>query len=173
MTRAHSALLATTLGVIAASAGCAPADQGESYLEMSDVGAYTEYVHPLLEGTCATLDCHGSRGRPLRLYSTTGLRIRDDLRTPAGVPEIPATDEELAANVRSIDAVDQDEVDVDARFVLSKPISDTGGGIHHHGGQIWYGRDDVAYRCVRAWLTGSIDVDACAEAKVRDALPPP
>lgn len=173
MSESRTTLLATML-LLWASPGCTPIDQYETAVESSDVATYTEYVHPLLEGTCATLDCHGSEGRPLRLYSATGLRIRADLRTPPGAPLIDATDEELAANVLSIDAVDDGEPDVDRHFVLEKPLSSTGGGLHHYGGQIWTGRDDPAYRCVRSWLAGgAIDTAACATAAARDGLPPP
>lgn len=152
--------------------GC-PAPRGETLEPMSDVRAYETYIHPIFEGSCATLDCHGDEGRPLRLYSETGLRIRDDLRTPPGVPTMPIVEEELAANVASIDAVDADQPNVDMRFLLLKPLSNTAGGLHHYGGRIWSGPDDVAYQCVRGWLLNTIFVDACAAAAARDALPPP
>ncbi len=157
--------------VLVAGVGCAPT-QGEIGLPIDDVALYASHVHPLFEGSCATLDCHGAAGRPLRLYSETGLRVADALRTAPGLPLTPLTEEELIANVQSIAAVDATETSVDARVVLLKPLSNTGGGIHHFGGQIWSGTDDVAYRCVRSWMMHAIDDVACAAAAARDSLPP-
>lgn len=172
MRSARRFVLAATLCALAAGPGCAPLPQGEVGYAVPDLELYKAYVHPLFEGSCATLDCHGDPGRPLRLYSATGLRIRGDLRAAPGMTMTELTDEELADNVQSIAAIDVDEPDVDARFLLLKPLSNTGGGIHHYGGQIWSGTDDVAYRCVHGWLLGTVDVDACAAARVRDGLPP-
>lgn len=173
MSFARFQLAVAAFCVLVSSAACVPEAQGEVGLAMSDVALYGAYVHPLFEGSCASLDCHGDPGRPLRLYAETGLRIRDDLRTPPGAALTAITEEELAANVSSIAAVDADAYDVDERFVLLKPLSDIGGGIHHFGGRIWAGPNDVAYRCVRSWLVNAIDDAACVEAAARDALPPP
>src|SRR5206468_7723502 len=40
--------------------------------------AFETFVSPFLERKCATLDCHGQVGRPLRLYSGRGLRLPAD-----------------------------------------------------------------------------------------------
>jgi hypothetical protein len=172
MKRQRRAMLSGLALLLAVIAGCAPT-QGEIGLPIDDIALYTSHVHPLLEGSCATLDCHGAPGRPLRLYSETGLRIADSLRTAPGLPLTPLTEEEFIANVQSIAAVDATETDVDARVVLLKPLSNTGGGIHHFGGQIWSGPEDVAYRCVRSWMLNAIDDAACGAAAARDSLPPP
>jgi hypothetical protein len=167
--------LATTLG--GATPGCAPPEQSESTLPVREIATYAEHVHPLLEASCATLDCHGQNGRPLRLYSETGLRLRDDLRGQPQDPTMPVTGEELLANVLSIAAVDGDvdvtSANVDSTMMLRKPLSSAGSGVHHEGRQLWSSRSDVAYVCVRSWLLGTVDADTCAEAKARDALPPP
>lgn len=153
------------IAVLVSCIGCAPA-QSAVENDSGDVANYEQYVHPLLEGSCATLDCHGNPGRPLRLYAETGLRIADDLRGPGQDPTMPITDDELAANVASIVGIGRD-------MVLFKPLSNTGGGIHHKGGQVWSGTDDDAYRCVRSWFKDSIKTEACANAAAEYALPPP
>ncbi|MGE0787525.1 MAG: hypothetical protein AB7S26_17760 [Sandaracinaceae bacterium] len=163
--------IAVVGGALALLVGC-PAPQGASLQPLPDA-RYATYIHPLFEGSCATLDCHGDEGRPLRLYSETGLRITDDLRTAPGEPTIPVTAEELVDNVHAIAIVDVDHPIVEERFLLLKPLSNVGGGVHHYGGRIWTGVDDPAYRCVRSWLEGAIDAPACDEAVARDGLPPP
>ena len=53
-------------------------------------------VNGFLAARCATLDCHGQLGRPLRLFSESGLRIVDDAGDyPGGAP---ATSTEIFAN---------------------------------------------------------------------------
>ena len=169
LSRLRSAAIA--LAALFLATGC-PTPQGESGVLELDVGQYEAYVHPVFEGSCATLDCHGDEGRPLRLYSETGLRIRDDLRAPVGRPTIPITPEELAGNVQAIRAVDVERPIPETRFLVLKPLSNVEDGIHHYGGRIWTGTDDPAYRCVLSWLYHALDTDACAAAAARDGLPP-
>ena len=46
---------------------------------------YVDYVSPVLEKRCGTLDCHGQLGRPLKFYSQNGLRLftEDEFNDPA------------------------------------------------------------------------------------------
>lgn len=133
------------------------------------VATYATEVHPILEGSCAMLDCHGMPGRPLRLYAETGLRARDDLR------DTPITGAELEANVMSLLAVDPGAA-IGETILLRKPLAARAGGYHHLGEDIWPSRDDPAYRCLAAWLAGTTSdpaaAAACAEARARDAVPP-
>ena len=53
-------------------------------------------VNDLLANRCGTLDCHGQVGRPLRIYSRTGLRILDDAaNVPGGIVD-PKVDVQVA-----------------------------------------------------------------------------
>jgi len=145
-------------------AGCA--GQGDPVvLPAADVTAYTASVHPIMEARCATLDCHGDPGRPLRLYAETGLRASDDLR---GQPIDP---DELDADARALIAVDPDPVGRPS-LILSKPLA---GIVDHVGGDQWDTASDPQYVCVAGWLEGRIDeatiAAACAEAAGQVQLP--
>jgi hypothetical protein len=134
-------------------------------LPAPDVAGYQASVHPIMEGRCATLDCHGDLGRPLRLYAETGLRAADELR------DQPFTAEEADANARALIAVDPDP-DGRPSLVLTKPLAGTVG---HEGGDQWADTGEPQYLCVAGWLDGRLDdadvIDACATAAAEVALP--
>ena len=136
-----------------------------------DVGAYARDVHPIFEARCATLDCHGSFDRPLRIFAETGLRASDALRDVQS--PIPITPEELASNVAAAEAVDGAPVAPDDSIILQKPL----GLMKHTGGIVWATPDDPQAACVRGWLAGASDdpdvASACAIAATQVALPPP
>lgn len=150
--------------VLGACSGPAP---GVASARSLDVDAYRTDVHAVLEPRCATLDCHGDAGRPMRLYAETGLRRTAELR----LSDAPLSDEEGLLNVEAIAGVDP-EVPVDESRVLLKPLAPSAGGMHHRGRAIWLTRDDDAYVCVSAWLAGTLD-DSDREACTRAANEPP
>ena len=153
MTRALLALLAC--------AACTGTN-GVAPVASADLAGYASSVHPILEARCATLDCHGDPGRPLRLYAETGLRAADLLRGQ------PITMDELVANVRALEGVDPG-VPADASIVMAKPL----GRIDHVGGVVWADPGAAQPTCVRGWLAGSLDAAACRTADAEVALPPP
>ncbi len=139
---------------------CAADAQGEVSIASGDATTYGQDVHPFAEVTCATLDCHGDPSRPLRLYAETGLRLRAELR----LADLPITVEELAHNAEALVAIDPDPPSIDAHVALTKPLAVREGGLHHVGADLWPSRGHPAYRCLRAWLEGGRDPDACASA---------
>jgi hypothetical protein len=128
-----------------------------------DPAAYAASVHPIMEARCATLDCHGDLRRSLRLYSETGLRLRDDLR------DQPLTPAELAGNVSSLAGVDPEG---QGRLIMEKALADE---VHHVGGDQWQSTGEPQAACVLAWLEGRSDEPAaqtaCALAGDEVALP--
>ena len=120
------------------------------------------YVQPVLEAGCASLDCHGNSGRPLRLYGLFGLRLDVALRGEA------ASADELAANMRSIAGLDPGAAQVEDHLLLLKPLERDAGGLHHIGGDLWASQSAAAYRCLHSWLReGSSDAASqtiCMEA---------
>ncbi len=163
MTRASSTLLCVLLAV-----GCTPAPIAEERVGGLDVTAYVEEVHPVVRFSCASLDCHGVAGRPLRLYAEEGLRMRGDLRGT------PLSGEEARWNVAAFAGVDPGAASPEASLSLAKPVA---GEITHAGGDVWPSRSDPGYRCVRAWLAGESaraeNVAACTEARIAvDPYPP-
>lgn len=149
---------------------CAPPEQGELAIVVGDAEAYATEVHPVLEASCATLDCHGDPDRPLRLFAETGLRASDDLRG------LPITEQELEQNLRSLAAVDPGAPTVDESLVLLEPLAPEAGGVHHVGGDLWPSTTDPSYLCVRAHLAGQSTMPearaACAAAWDDVGLPP-
>lgn len=151
---------------LAALGGCVETGHEET-LVLGDEAAYVSDVQPILEARCASLDCHGADGRPLRLYAETGRRLRDDLR---GQPLAP---EEVQANLRALAAIDPGAAP-DENLIITKPLA---GGVGHKGGDEWLDENEPQVVCVRGWLAGqSGDADvmaACATAKQQVMLPPP
>lgn len=158
------------LALTAALTGCGHADQDVEPVDVLAADAYARDVHPIFEARCATLDCHGVTGRPLRLFAETGLRLRDELR------DLPITDEELLANLQAAEAIDPG-VEPERHMILRKPLAEAAGGVEHEGGELWLSRDEPQAACILAWLSGRSDDpaarDACAAAADQVALPPP
>jgi hypothetical protein len=122
-----------------------------------DRAAYGADVEPVLAARCATLDCHGDPGRPLRLYSTTGLRADDSLRgRDAGL-----TDDEIDDNIAAIAAVDPG-APAEAHLLVRKPLAEIG----HEGGRVWASRSEAQVVCVQGWLGGKSLEPAVAAACV-------
>lgn len=141
-----SARLALVL-VLAGAAACAIDDQAQLELELpGTLPDYAAHVQPVLEAGCASLDCHGDAGRPLRLYATNGLRLDASLRGG------PPTDDELAANMRLLTGLDPEVTDLESHLILLKPLAVAAGGVHHVGGDLWPDQRDPAYRCLHSWL---------------------
>lgn len=126
---------------------CAP-DVGTMMIDAPDVAAYPT-MQPYLEARCATLDCHGDEGRPLRLYAETGLRIDGVAR------DTPLTSDELEANAWSLFGVDAAQRS-DAHLSYLKPLAESEGGMAHVGGDVLALDSDEA-RCVLGWLSGVTD----------------
>lgn len=148
-----------------ALAGCvAPADPAT--LPRYDVDFYMAHVDPIARWSCASLECHGVDGRPLRLYAEDGLRAGDEL---VGRPLTRAEAEE---NALAFAAVDPEPRTVDEHIALTKPLAVEAGGMEHEGDPLWPSRTDPSYRCLREWLAGAPSAAACDEA-ARLVVPPP
>jgi hypothetical protein len=135
---------------------------------------YKQYVDPYLARRCATLDCHGQVGRPLRLYSQLGLRQSDagviDPIDVTGFRGEPTTDAEKHANYEAVVGLQPE--------VMAQVAADLGAGsdrlllllkpqmlIPHKGGKIinqGQGNDNdtdpttLGYDCINTWLGGGV-----------------
>jgi hypothetical protein len=148
-------VILSALGV----AGCV-GDGEPVRLPVRDAAVYVASVHPILEVRCGSLDCHGREGRPLRLYTRTGLRLAGLARTSDLSPA------EVEDNIASLGAVDPDGMGLD-NLNLTKPLI---GRIAHVGGDIWLDPADPEVVCLSTWLDGSADSAACSAAL--SGLPP-
>lgn len=135
----------------AALAACSVADQEELAQVERDPVAFAADIQAFVGPGCASIDCHGDRGRPLRLYAEFGWRAAPQLRGT------PITAEEIADNVAAF-------ATMPAARVLGKPLDEGAGGMKHVGGDLWQTSSDPAYACMQAWLDGAADSSACAAA---------
>jgi hypothetical protein len=125
-------------------------------------------VSGFLEQRCATLDCHGQVGRPLRLYSRTGLRFPDpDVQNAPGGPGV--TEEEHQANYEAVIGLEPEQI---SRVVLDPTnnppqtlllVKKPRAMERHKGGQVVIAGDD-GDTCITSWLSGATNVAACQSA---------
>jgi len=154
------------LALLVLLAGCGP-EVGTDPIATPDLAAY-DSVHPYLEGRCATLDCHGDPGRPLRLFSETGLRA------PGVDRDAELQPQERMANGWALVSVDPG-ADPETHLLMLKPLAENEGGMHHVGDTVWATRDDPGYRCLLGWLRADADVtweSACTAAADEWSVPP-
>lgn len=144
-------------------AGCALPDRDATLaVEGPDRAAFTA-VSPFLENGCGTLDCHGARPRPLRVYGFNGLRL-DPGDRPGDRPTTPA---EVDATWTSVCGL-QPEATVSVLHGAAAPdalmlVQKARAGESHKGGAVVQAGDD-GDRCMTSWLAGDVDPDACARA---------
>jgi hypothetical protein len=120
-------------------------------------------VGAALQPRCGTLDCHGQRGRNLRLYGARGLRLSESDDSSEGVTSA----DELAASYQSVVALEPERMSAVVRdgarhpewlSVVRKPL-----GIEAHKGGQLMAQGDALHRCLVSWLAGALDAPACAE----------
>lgn len=150
--------------------GCHGDSGGSERISVGDAQTFESYVQPYLEVRCASLDCHGAAGRPLRLYSELGLRREPALRTVPvadATDPLPITAAELEDNRFAMAAIAAGDRASAEHLVLRKPLALAAGGIAHEGGVHWQDTRDPGYLCLRGYLEGGPDEDvaaACASA---------
>ena len=151
--------------VLACSTGVArpPTDEDQPALAAPARAGY-EPVADALILTCGTLDCHGQRGRNLRLFGNHGLRLaaRDD---PGGLPTNAA---EYDADYWSLIGLEPETLDLVMRTRGADPellslFRKPRGSDDHKGGAVMTPQDPLD-RCLRSWLAGTLDEDACKAA---------
>jgi hypothetical protein len=128
-----------------------------------DQGQFTT-VSPVFEHNCATLDCHGQEGRPLRIYSGLGLRLPNDAgNTPGSGATTPA---EIAANYRAVIGLEPEEMSRVVAYedpprtllILAKPLLLES----HKGGMVFAPTGDKGEVCITSWLLGNgVDSTSC------------
>jgi len=131
-----------------------------------DQAQFEQFVSPVIERRCGTLDCHGQIGRPLRLYSARGLRLPNDAGLIPGVGA--TTQEELTANYRAVIGLEPEELTrvmagIDHPrdlLLLKKPLTLEG----HKGGPAIAPTNDPVELCIVSWIIGVIDQASCTKA---------
>lgn len=166
--RRHRAALpallpALVLGyLVVAALGCAETTPDEE-LHLPSRSQFP-LVLDAMERRCGTLDCHGTPGRNLRLYTGSGLRL--DAKDIPGNGQ--TTEAELDASYWSVQGLEPE--------IMSAVIADEGadperlvmirkarGTEHHKPGAIIQEDDDTDV-CIRSWLKSKTSTTACQAA---------
>ena len=167
---------ATLLFVVIVGWSCsAPDSKRTTRIQTSDQTQFETFVSPFLERKCATLDCHGQVGRPLRLYSGRGLRLPADGGVFPGSSD--TTGFERAANYRSVIGLEPELITriwagvAQPRdlLLLQKPLGLGDSTVSHKGGQVLASMGDPGETCLATWLlaganNGSFDSASCTKA---------
>ncbi len=117
-----------------------------------------------LERRCGTLDCHGTPGRNLRLYTGSGLRL-----DPKDIPGNGQTkDAEYDASYWSVEGLEPEIMSAVVEGEGADPerlifLRKARGTEHHKPGAIIEEDDDTDV-CIRSWLTGKTKETACRAA---------
>lgn len=128
----------------------------------------TQGVGVFMEKRCGALDCHGQIGRPLRIYSSNGLRKHDG---PNGARDTSGTTaEEQSANYYSVVGLEPEQISVsrvsegayDDFLLLKKPLSIEGGGVRHKGGPVLRSTDS-GFDCLITWISGAANKAKCED----------
>jgi hypothetical protein len=172
---ARIALAATIAGAVAAAlVACASSPDPNRvtmiYTGPNSLSEFTTYVQPVLANRCATLDCHGQIGRPLRLFSQFGLRLVDDAGNVSG--GLKTTTAEIFANYTATISLqpeltsrvfaqsDTPPLDAHALLLMRKPLQ-----LERHKGGPVFSSGGATDNCLSSWLTAKgIDTTACTAA---------
>jgi hypothetical protein len=160
-------------GIIAAGACASPPNSGRVTQIFTPNDSFVTWTggtagtgpDAVIGQRCGTLDCHGQIGRPLRIFSQSGLRLVDEAGDiPGGAPE---TEDEKFANFTAAISLQPEltsevfagSYDPHTLLLLRKPLQLE----RHKGGQVFQSNDpgDV---CLTSWLQDNTDYTACATA---------
>lgn len=175
---AFFAALAVGMGSVALGLGACVGEGGEESFKCPSEPVFTgrwpdggpagAAVSTYMERRCATLDCHGSALRSLRLYGQYGLRLPDERNVSGGALTTLA---ELKSNYASVctqepektaAAVDDQGQSAEKLLVVQKAR----GAEAHKGGAVVQ-QNSPGDRCIAGWLRGDPPEEvaaACQEA---------
>lgn len=156
--------LSVGFAVTVVAPGCITQADEEPLAFACPPGAQWPMVSQVLERKCGTLDCHGDRSRPFRLYGRNGARLSESMV----VGDTDATSPpELAANRASACGLEPEhmaaviageEQATESLTLLRKPLLIEA----HKGGRVWT-EESPGYLCLSSWIDGATDGAACDE----------
>jgi hypothetical protein len=132
--------------------------------DFPDPMQFESSVSPALEIRCGTLDCHGNFYRNLRFLGKYGTRLGS--KDTAGLQD--TTDDERQRNYESLVSIDPSNLasitakhgqGFDKWMVVLKGTN----AVYHKGAERMK-KGDPTYTCLLSWVTGAVDMNACADA---------
>lgn len=171
MLRPLVAILTAGLGVLLVASCSAPKGELERKVAATrgSPGSFrVAGVSAVFERRCGSLDCHGTLGRNMRIYSSRGLRLPNEAGLAPGAGDTSL--DEITANYNSIMTLEPeatnaviDGADPYSLLIVKKPLE-----IEKHKGGPTIRRGDDSERCIISWLKedtlNPIDTDACTRA---------
>ena len=159
------------LGLLLGLLGCASNPDPSATVVVTDLDepSYDQFVQPVLERHCGSLDCHGKLPRGLQIYGMDGLRLPNDAGLAVGTG--PTSDEEKRATYLSVMGLQPELMnaflqksprtsdDAYGLLLLSKPLA-----IERHRPGASLRKGEPAERCITSWLIGAVDQPSCAAA---------
>ena len=167
--RAALALWFTTCALVLGSSACSSVDSGHvSQIAFPNRDEFKTAVSPFMEKRCGALDCHGQVGRPLRLYSQFGLRLKSGPNNTRDTS--PTTEAELTENYFAVIGLEPEDLSdsllsqgaYNDFLLLKKPLGIEGGGVRHKGGPVLRG-GDTGFDCLYSWVSGKVNAANCAD----------
>jgi hypothetical protein len=166
----------TAAGALTLTNACSSPDPGAiTPLALPDKNQFiTQGVSAFMEKRCGALDCHGQVGRPLRIYSATGLRKNDG---PDGARDTRGTQpDEQSDNYYSVVGLEPEAISISRLtegqytdfLLLLKPLGIEGKGVRHKGGPVLRSTDS-GFECMIQWISGVAD-NALVKAKCDDGM---
>lgn len=161
------------LGLMLFGTSCSAVDSNAiAPLALPDRDQYVNQgVSTFMEKRCGALDCHGQVGRPLRIYSSTGLRknlVKGERDTRATQPD------ELLDNYYATVGLEPEEISrsrvTGGAFtdflLLKKPLGIEGGGVRHKGGPVLRSTDP-GFECLLTWISGAVNKAKCEDGIIQ------
>lgn len=161
------------LGGVAGSSACSVDSSAISPVVLPNRDQFMEAggVSEFMEQRCGALDCHGQIGRPLRLYSARGLRMKDG---EGGARDISGTtNAERLANYFSVVGLEPEDI-TSSRLsegaytdflLLKKPLGIDQGGVRHKGGSVLRSTDP-GFDCIALWIADKYNKQKCVDGKL-------
>ncbi len=125
-------------------------------------------VDDALGYSCGTLDCHGQRGRNMRVWSKYGMRVQVQSVNPPVPGSGQTTDTEAQLTYHSVVGLEPE--------IMSEVVRDGGRdpqrltmirkarGTEAHKGLKRMSVGDPLDVCITSWLAGTVNKDACIKA---------
>ncbi len=154
----------------AASASCNLGTESGEYGDLPDKRSFIDNkVSLFMEVRCGGLDCHGQDGRPLRIYSQTGLRLKakeDGTRDNSETTADERTENYLSVVGLEPEAMSECFESKGAKYatfqLLKKPLGIENGGIRHKGGPVLRPtQSDPGWQCLYGWVSDKVDAAQC------------
>jgi hypothetical protein len=158
MRRARYAAGAVFAFAMTTACASAPNETSVTVAPLDDVGYLL--VHPVLERSCGSTDCHGQEPRGLRVYGSGGLRLAG-ASGPTSAAEIRATYVSIAGlepeKLNAFTSAQPRSPDQAYHLLLlAKPLA-----LERHRGGISLRKGEPAETCILSWLLNRTDPTAC------------